>query len=39
VIWGSAIQSPSGQYVIWGSADYTDPNYVIWGSAWTGDEQ
>ena len=35
-MWGSSIQSTSGQYVVWGSSDYADPNYVVWGSAWTG---
>jgi hypothetical protein len=37
VVWGNSIQSPSGQYVVWGNNNVSDPNYVVWGNTDTAD--
>lgn len=31
--WGTKIESPSGQVVVWGSSDSVDADVVVWGSS------
>ena len=31
-MWGNTIQSPSGQYLVWGNNDATNSNYLVWGN-------
>jgi hypothetical protein len=35
-VWGNSIQSPSGQYVVWGNSEFSDSNYVVWGNSLAG---
>ena len=38
IVWGTTMQSPDGEYIVWGTNDPGDGEYIVWGTGGAGDE-